>query len=247
MDLYILIVCFFLIALIYSSVGFAGGTSYLALMGVMAVNFQVLKPTALLCNILVATGGTLIFYKENLLDLKKNWPFLAASVPFAFVGGYWLVKENTFFQILGMTLVVASIFLWIQRGSTENENKNPSNTILLPLGLGGGIGFLSGVSSIGGGIFLSPVLHLVNWDQARKISALASLFILVNSISGLAGQLSQSSKIDWSFVWPLLVAVFLGGQIGSRLGARRFNPVYIKRITAVLILLAGIYIVIVHY
>src|SRR6185295_9182987 len=145
----------------------------------------------------------------------------------------------------GMTLVVASIFLWIQRSATENENKNPSTTILLPLGLGSGIGFLSGVSSIGGGIFLSPALHLINWDQARKISALASLFILVNSISGLAGQLSQSSKIDWNFVWPLLIAVFLGGQIGSRLGASRFNPLYIKRITAVLILIAGLYIVIV--
>src|SRR5258706_10226028 len=247
MQLYILILSFFLIALIYSSVGFAGGSSYLALMGVMAVNFQVLKPTALLCNILVATGGTIIFYKENLIDLKKDWPFLAASVPCAFVGGYWPVKENTFFQILGMTLVVASFFLWIQRSSTKIENKNPSNAILLPLGLGGGIGFLSGVSSIGGGIFLSPVLHLVNWDKARKISALASLFILVNSVSGLAGQLSQSSEIDWNFVWPLLIAVFVGGQIGSRLGARTFNPLYIKRITAVLILLAGVYIVIVHY
>ncbi len=247
MELYILVVSFFFIALVYSSVGFAGGSSYLALLGVMAVNYQVLKPTALLCNILVATGGTLIFYKENLIDLKKNWPFLATSVPLAFVGGYWPVKENTFFQILGMTLVAASFFLWIQRSSTENESKNPSNTMLLPLGLGGGIGFLSGISSIGGGIFLSPVLHLVRWDTARKISALASLFILVNSISGLAGQLSQSSKVDWNFIWPLMIAVFLGGQIGSRLGARRFNPIYIKRITAVLILLAGLYIVVVHY
>jgi uncharacterized membrane protein YfcA len=211
------------------------------------VNFQVLKPTALLCNILVATGGTIIFYKENLIDLKKNWPFLAASVPCAFVGGFWPVKENTFFQILGMTLIVASFFLWVQQRAKENEVKKPSRTILPSLGLGGGIGLLSGISSIGGGIFLSPVLHLVNWDHARKISALASLFILVNSISGLAGQLTQSSKVDWNFVWPLLIAVFLGGQIGSRLGARRFNPLYIKRVTAVLILLAGLYIVIVHY
>lgn len=247
MDLYILIVCFFIIALIYSSVGFAGGSSYLALMGVIAVNFQVMKPTALLCNILVATGGTIIYYKENLIDLKKNWPFLAASVPCAFVGGFWPVKENTFFQILGMTLIVASFFLWIQRSAKENQIKNSSKPILLPLGLGSGIGFLSGISGIGGGIFLSPVLHLVNWDHARKISALASLFILVNSISGLAGQLSQSSRVDWNFVWPLLIAVFLGGQVGSRLGARKFNPIYIKRITAVLILLAGLYIVIVHY
>ena len=163
MELYILIVSFFFIALVYSSVGFAGGSSYLALMGVMAVNFQVMRPTALLCNILVATGGTIIFYKENLLDLKKNWPFLAASVPFAFVGGYWPVKENTFFQILGMTLVAASFFLWIQRRSEEKENGNPSKRIFLPLGLGGGIGFLSGISGIGGrdfpfaGLAFSPL------------------------------------------------------------------------------------------
>ena len=248
MDLYILIVCFFFIALIYSSVGFAGGSSYLALMGVMAVNFQVLKPAALPCNILVAAGGTIVFYKEDLIDLKKNWPFLAAGVPCAFVGGYWPVKENTFFQILGMTLMVASFFLWIQQGVKENEYKNPSKPVLLPLGLGAGIGFLAGISSIGGGIFLSPILHLLRWDLARKISALATLFILVNSVSGLAGQLTQSSnKVDWNFVWPLLIAVFLGGQVGSRLGARKFNPLYIKRITAVLILLAGLYIVIVHY
>ena len=240
MDFYILIICFFVIALIYSSVGFAGGTSYVALMGVTALNFQVLRPTALLCNILVATGGTIIFYKENLLDLRKNWPFFVASIPCAFVGGFWPVKESTFFLILGVTLVVASFFLWIQRSSNAKEGQYPSNSVLLPVGMGGGIGFLSGISSIGGGIFLSPVLHLLNWDQAKKISALASLFILVNSISGLAGQLSQSSKIDWNFVWPLLIAVFLGGQIGSRLGARKFNPIYIKRITAVLILLAGL-------
>ena len=247
MQLYILILSFFLIALIYSSVGFAGGSSYLALMGVMAVNFQVLKPTALLCNILVATGGTIIFYKENLIDLKKSWPYLAASVPCAFVGGFWPVKENTFFQILGMTLMVASFFLWIQQRPTEDASRTPSNTILLPVGLGSGIGFLSGISSIGGGIFLSPVLHLIQWDKARKISALASLFILVNSVSGLGGQLIRSSTVDWNFVWPLLIAVFAGGQIGSRLGARRFNPLYIKRITAVLILIAGLYIVITHY
>ncbi len=118
-------------------------------MGVMAVNFQVLKPTALLCNILVATGGTIIFYKENLIDLKKSWPYLAASVPCAFVGGFWPVKENTFFQILGMTLMVASFFLWIQQRPNQDAS-TPSNTILLPVGLGSGIGFLSGISSIGG-------------------------------------------------------------------------------------------------
>ena len=237
MNFYLLLVLFFLIALIYSSVGFAGGTSYVALMAVMGMNFNILRPTALLCNILVATGGTVIFYREGLLDLKKYWPFLAASIPLAFVGGNWPIHEDTFFVILGTTLVIASVFLWIKPKPAPQDGKR---SVWSSVGMGGAIGFLSGISSIGGGIFLSPLLHLQNWDRARKISAFASLFILVNSISGLAGQLSRSSEIDWNLVWPLMVAVFVGGQIGSRLGALRFNALYIKRITALLILAAGI-------
>ena len=107
------------------------------------------------------------------------------------------------------------------------------------MSIGGGVGFLSGLVSIGGGIFLSPILHLLKWDEVKKISAIASLFILVNSISGLAGQLTRTPSIDWNFTWPLLLAVFIGGQIGSRLGVQTFNPLMIKRITALLIFLAG--------
>jgi uncharacterized membrane protein YfcA len=231
-----LIISFFLVALIYSSVGFGGGTSYLALLAVMSVSFELLRPTALLCNIVVVTSGSIIFYREGLLDIKKNWPFLLASVPMAFIGGYWPIKQNTFFVMLGITLIIASIILWFQNSF---QPKTSSSVIadkpLIRLGLGGGIGFLSGIVSIGGGIFLSPILHLLNWDQAKKISALASVFILVNSISGLAGQLTRNSTIDWKFVTPLLLSVFVGGQIGSRLGAKKFNEVYIKRITAILI------------
>ncbi|MBI1769172.1 MAG: sulfite exporter TauE/SafE family protein [Bacteroidetes bacterium] len=236
MDFYILIVSFFIIALIYSSVGFGGGTSYLALLAVMSVSFELLRPTALLCNIVVVTSGTIIFYKEGLLDLKKNWPFLLSSVPMAFLGGYWPMKQNTFFVMLGFSLIVAAIFLWFQNSFQNKANLSVLNDkSIFKIGLGGGIGFLSGMVSIGGGIFLSPVLHLLNWDQAKKISALASVFILVNSISGLAGQLMQKSIIDWNFVAPLLLSVFIGGQIGSRLGAKWFNEIYIKRITALLI------------
>lgn len=236
MDFYILLILFFVIALVYSSVGFGGGSSYLALMGVMAIPMQVMRPTALLCNIVVVTGGTIIFYREKFLDWKSSWPFLAVSIPAAFIGGYWPIKENTFFVLLGSTLMAASPFLWFQ-GSEINKAK--SSNLALNLGLGGGIGFLSGLVSIGGGIFLSPILHFLKWDLARKISALASLFILVNSISGLAGQFLQAGQINLKFAIPLLLAVLAGGQIGSRLGARTFNPKYIKRITAVLILAAG--------
>lgn len=239
-DSYFLILAFFLIALVYSSVGFGGGSSYLALMAIDGVQFEIIRPAALLCNIVVVTGGTFIFYKDKLIDFKKSWPFLAASVPMAFVGGYWPIKENTFFLILGIALMAASLVLWFQDSIAADDEKRVSDHIGLNLGLGGGIGFLSGLVSIGGGIFLSPVLHIIRWDAVKKISALASLFILVNSISGLAGQLSRSASFDWQFILPLLTAVLIGGQIGSRLGARKFNPVHIKRITAVLILVAGI-------
>jgi hypothetical protein len=248
MDLYLLIISFFIIALIYSSVGFGGGTSYLALLAVVAVNFELLRPTALLCNIVVVSSGTIIFYKEGLLDLKKDWLFLLASVPMAFFGGYYPVKQNTFFVLLGISLIVAAILLWFQNSFQRKSNSWPiADKVIFKLGLGGGIGFLSGMVSIGGGIFLSPILHLLNWDQAKKISALASVFILVNSISGLAGQLMQKSTIDGGFVAPLLLSVFVGGQIGSRLGAKHFNEVYIKRKTATLIFVIAFKVLLDHW
>lgn len=233
----LLVVSFFFIALVYSSVGFGGGSSYLALLAVMGTSYELIRPTALLCNIVVVTGGTFLFIREKQLSFKTAWPFVVASIPAAFLGGLWRIQENTFFIVLGFTLVLASVFLWIKPGDSQ---KSQSTNIALNTGLGGGIGFLSGLVSIGGGIFLSPLLHLMSWGEAKKIAALASFFILVNSISGLAGQLAASANLDWKFILPLLAAVLFGGQIGSRLAVRYFNAIYIKRITAVLILVAGI-------
>ena len=237
MNIYLLILLFFFIALVYSSVGFGGGSSYLALLAVAGISRDVFQPAALMCNIIVVTGGAIIFYRSGALDLRRSWPFLVASVPMAFVGGLWRIGDQIFFLLLGVSLVLASVFLWIQ---PEKLGKVKADSLAFNLGFGAGIGLLSGLVSIGGGIFLSPALHLMRWGEARKISALASVFILVNSIAGLAGQFARSVTIDWKFIVPLLLAVLVGGQVGSRLGARKFNPLYIKRITAVLILLAGL-------
>lgn len=243
LNFYILIISFFCIALVYASVGFGGGSSYLALMAqpFFALLPEVIRPTALLCNIVVVTGGAIIFYKQHKLSFKEIWPFLVASVPLAFLGGLWKLKDSTFFILLGITLLIASIFLWIQR---DGKSIFPSWKIESDLSktvLGGIIGFLSGLVSIGGGIFLSPILHFMNWAEAKKISALASVFILVNSVSGLVGQFSRGvPDIDFQLMLALLVAVFVGGQIGSRLGAKKFKPMYVRRITAVLILVASL-------
>lgn len=238
----ILILSFFLIAVIYASVGFGGGSSYLALLAqpMFMLLPEVIRPTALLCNIIVVTGGTIIFYREGKISWKDIWPFLAMSVPMAYFGGFWKLQQHTFFVLLGITLLVAAVFLWIQPEKIASGNKH-FNATGSNIFLGGAIGFLSGLVSIGGGIFLSPILHFLRWSDAKRISALASLFILVNSISGLAGQFQRGlPPIRWQFIVPLLVAVLVGGQIGSRLGARNFNPLYIKRITAALMLLAAV-------
>jgi len=244
MEFYFLVFAFFSIALIYSSVGFGGGSSYLALLAlsVFALAFPVIRSTALFCNIIVVTGGIVIFYKEGKLSLKEAWPYLVSSVPAAYIGGFWPITEHIFFLLLGLTLVIVPFLLWFQ--STEVEGQSGptiKGSTTLKVVTGGGIGLLSGLVGIGGGIFLSPVLHILRWSEPKRISAIASLFILVNSIGGLAGQFNRGiPDFSFGFLVPLLIAVLIGGQIGSRLGARKFNPVYIKRITAALILVAGL-------
>lgn len=241
MEYYVLALGFFVIALVYASVGFGGGTSYLALMSLslFALPFQMIKATALMCNIVVVSSGAYIFYKEDKLDLKKDWPYLAASVPFAYLGGQWPLKADDFFLILGFVLMVASLLLWIEPGESLGRAEKEKAGWQVPIA--SGLGFLSGLTSIGGGIFLSPILHFLKWKEAKKISALASVYILVNSVSGLLGQFSRGLPgMNWNLVIVLHIAVIMGGQIGSRLGARKFNPRYIKRTTSVLIFVAGL-------
>jgi uncharacterized membrane protein YfcA len=236
-----LILFFMFIAFVYASVGFGGGSSYLAILTLYGFPLADIKLTALVCNIIVVTGGTMIFNKNKQLNWRKVLPLVLVSVPMAYLGAQIKLSEDMFFVILGATLMVAALLLWIKSGAISilpapYHTKQAVGDGLL----GGAIGFLSGMVSIGGGIFLSPILNLRKWDTAHKVAATAGLFILVNSISGLAGQLSKPHDgIDVKVVLYFGLSVMVGGQIGSNLAIRKFNPLIIRRVTALVVLVAG--------
>lgn len=231
---------FFLIAILYSSVGFGGGSSYLAIMVLVGVDLYLLRSTALMCNIIVVSSGTYLFIKSGYLRTKEAFIIALLSVPMAFLGGYLPLNASIIFTLLGLSLFFAAILLWIKKPLASGLEKM-NRPIKKATAVGGGIGFLSGMVGIGGGIFLSPFLHFIKWDKSKYIAALASFFILVNSIAGLAGQWLQNDiNVDLLWAWPMLLAVFIGGQIGSRLAVKQFNHDTIRRITAVVIMIAAL-------
>ncbi len=240
---------FFVIAFIYSSVGFGGGSSYLAILALYDLPFKEIKLIALICNIIVVTGGAIIFIKKKQVSWSKIFPLILLSVPLAFFGAIIKVKQDTFFIILGCSLIVGAVLLWIKtrKANAEKVIITNSYTYIKDGLLGGSIGFLSGLVGIGGGIFLSPLLNLIKWDTAKRIAATASIFILVNSIAGIAGQLTTlHTDFNYRRIVLLCLAVFLGGQIGSRMGAVKFNSLVIRRLTAILVFAAGIEVLIKH-
>ncbi len=247
------VLIFFLgIAFVYASVGFGGGSSYLAILTLYSFLFQdfhEMKLIALICNIIVVTGGTIIFIRNKQVDWKKVLPLVLISVPLAFLGAIIKLDKDTFFVVLGCSLVVAAVLLWIKtrREGAELSTEYKGHFLKEAI-LGGAIGFLSGMVGIGGGIFLAPILNLMKWDTPKKIAATASLFILVNSISGIAGQLSAEpiDYINYVRVGFLCLAVLIGGMAGSLLGSVKFNQVIIRRLTAVLVFAAGIEVLVKH-
>jgi uncharacterized membrane protein YfcA len=238
---WLIISLFFLVAILYSSVGFGGGSSYLAVLAFTGIAYLQIRSTSLLCNIIVVSGNVFFFYKQGLYHWKKIAPLVLFSVPFAFIGGYLKINQTFFFILLGCVLLFAAITMWLSKKIVATENSIQNLSIGKNASYGSVIGFISGMVGIGGGIFLAPLLHLTKWDAPKKIAATASLFILVNSISGLIGQyVNPNFSIDWSFTTVLLITVFIGGQIGSRLSNKFFTAVQLKKATAILIAFVSI-------
>ena len=238
---------FFVIAMLYGSVGFGGGSSYLAILSLLGIDYLLLRSTALLCNITVVSGSSLLFWQKGFFKWKKIMTTVLLSIPMAYVGGRIQIEEKPFFIVLGFALIIAAILMLLQKKITQTKATFNflKNNYVFNIFIGGVIGFLSGLIGIGGGIFLAPVLYLLKWDSPKVIAATAAFFILVNSIAGLIGQLSNPNfYLDYIFVVPLVLTVLVGGQIGVRLGAGPFKPQLVKTLTAILISFVGLRILI---
>jgi uncharacterized membrane protein YfcA len=232
---------FFATALLYASVGFGGGSTYSALLALAGTNFLILPIISLSCNVVVVTGGTIRFALANQMPWRRAMTLALVAAPMAFLGGYTPVKERTFLLLLGASLVVAGLTLLLPR-SPEREGQPMALAKWMPLAAAP-LGYLAGVVGIGGGIFLAPLLHLTRWNPARQIAATTSLFILINSITGLVGQLAKTGPEKFGEALgsglPLLAAVVIGGQLGSLLAIRFLPERIIRWLTAALTVWAG--------
>ncbi len=236
MSITILAICFFCIAVLYSTVGFGGGSSYITILLLTNLTILDIRFIALICNIIVVSTSCWYFYKAGLLKIEKITPLILLSVPFAFLAGMIKPETDIYRSVASVALILAALFMVIDLKS--KEIKNISKPMLT--GVGGGIGLLSGFIGIGGGIFLSPVLHLIKWDSAKYISAAASFFILVNSVAGLLGHLLTDFSFDWKQGLILGLSVFVGSRLGNQLNIHILSHERIKLLSAILIAFVGI-------
>ena len=238
----ILTIFFFITAILYSSVGFGGGSTYLALMLIWDVPFYIFPIIALICNIIVVTGNSINFLRTKNINVSLLTPYLIGSVPFAFFGASISIDKNLFEILLFFILLIAGIFLLLE---SKSFNKDQITIRQIPkvlsIIIGSIIGFISGLVGIGGGIFLSPILFLMKAGYPKHITSTASFFILINSIFGVAGQLTKDIVFnEFLNFWPLFLAVLIGGQIGNFLNIKFLSNKTLVLITSLLVIFVAI-------
>lgn len=235
-------VAFFIIALIYSSVGFGGGSSYTAILILSGLSPTMVAPIALASNIVVVSGNSYNYFKEKTTNSKLFWQLAISSVPLSYIGGVLKFDKTFIIWTLITALFLSGIALFI-KSTVKNSDKEKIEEIhpLIIFTLGGILGLVAGITGIGGGIFLAPILFHLKAANAKEISATSSLFILVNSLSGLLGQL-QKANFENVIInyWYLPLLVFFGGQIGNRLSLKIFRPKQLMLVTSMLVIFASL-------
>ena len=238
----ILSILFFVTAILYASVGFGGGSTYLALLLIWDVPYYIFPVIALICNIFVVSGNSFNYIRAGNLNLKLLIPYLIGSIPLAYIGGSLQIDKSLFEIFLFLILTFAGTILLIKFKSYDNEDKEYKDIpIIISVLIGGILGFVSGVVGIGGGIFLSPILFLIKAGKPKHIVTTASLFILINSIAGVIGQLTKNIVlIEVSNYWYLFLVVMIGGHIGNFLNLKIFPTRILALVTAILVLFVAI-------
>ncbi len=238
----ILSILFFVTAILYASVGFGGGSTYLALLLIWGVPYHIFPVIALICNIFVVSGNSFNYIKAGNLNLKLLIPYLIGSIPLAFIGGSLEIDKNLFEIFLFIILAIAGTLLLINfKSYDDNKSSYKDIPILISILIGGILGFVSGVVGIGGGIFLSPILFLIKAAKPKHIVTAASLFILINSISGVIGQLTKNVVLsDISNYWYLFLIVIIGGHIGNFISLKIFPTRLLAFVTSTLVLFVAI-------
>ncbi len=232
----LIIAAIFVVAVLYSSVGHGGASGYLAVMAFLSVAPTITRPTALVLNLFVASIGAFQFYRAGNFSWKLFWPFAVASIPFAFLGGMITLPTNVYKILLGLVLLFAAFRLaW----SFSKEVDPVPPKIWIALICGAAMGLLSGLVGVGGGIFLTPLLLLMNWSETKTAAGISALFILVNSAAGLLGNYQQVSVLP-SDVWFWITAAVAGGIVGSILGSRKFDSLMLRRVLAAVLLFAAV-------
>jgi len=227
--------CFFTVAFLYASVGHGGASGYLALMALLGFSSLVMKPTALLLNVMVSLIAFISFYKAKHFKSTLLWPLIAGSIPFAFIGAIMPISDSAYKKLLGVVLLLSIVrLIWTK--SNQEIKQEPKWPILFVIGAS--IGLVSGMIGMGGGILLSPILLLMGWSTMKQTAAISAIFIFLNSIAGIIGQMKTGFDLSPQIL-SIIVFVLIGGSVGAYYGAGKLPVKGMKLVLALVLVMAA--------